>query len=120
MLSIEPNNSIEFTVSYHPTVEGRHATAIVIENNDVDSPIFTIPITGRVRQPCIQVIPEEVSFGVVARGIESARQVLNIVNCGDLPLNVEGIAIDDPDFSWAPLEGQHVDLGPLETMVIEV
>ena len=79
VLSIDPNSSIEFTVSYHPTVEGRHPTAVVIESNDVDSPIFTIPITGQLSSPAFRSFLRTSVLVVVAEGIESARQVLNIV-----------------------------------------
>ena len=122
-LVIQPDAATSFQVRYRPTVEGRHATSIVIENNDYDESILTVPISGRVRQPCIQVIPESINFGFVARGIESARQEANIVNCGDLPLTIEQIAIDNPDFNWEPVGNAQragVELQPLETMVINV
>ena len=122
-ITVEPLNIISFSVSYHPTVEGRHETSIVIENNDVDESIKTVPLIGRVRQPCIQVIPEQVDFGPVALNIESAHSMLNVVNCGDLPLTIADLAIDDDAFSWAPLEGfarTDVMLEPLQSMPIEV
>ncbi|MEE2758213.1 MAG: choice-of-anchor D domain-containing protein [Myxococcota bacterium] len=121
-LTIEPDAAASFTVNYLPQVEGRHATSIVIENNDVDESIFTVPLTGRVRQPCIEVLPDAIDFGFVARGIESARQVANVLNCGDMPLVVEDISIDNGDFNWAPTNNgprTNVTLEPLETMVFE-
>lgn len=113
-----------FGVSYFPQVEGSHSTAIVITSNDESEPIITVPLNGRVRQPCIQVLPGSLDFGLVALNIESAPGRLQIANCGDLPLNVSEITIDDPDFDWAPEDMASprvdVELPPLGAMPIRV
>ena len=105
---IEGGESLEVGVSYHPRVDGIHATGLTIDSNDDDENPLVVPIVGRVRLPCILVMPEAVEFGTVARGaepIESARNRVQIVNCGDLPLEIQDIQIesDDPDFHWEPV-----------------
>lgn len=123
-LVVPAEDSITFGVSYLPEVEGSHATAIVIESNDENEGILTIPLSGRVRQPCIQVLPGSLDFGIVALNIESARADLQIANCGDIELTVDEILIDDPDFEWAPVDPMmdraDVVLPPLGSMPIQV
>lgn len=121
---IEPEGIFRFGVSYFPQVEGSHATSIVINNNDESESILTIPLSGRVRQPCIQVLPGSLDFGIVALDIESAPANLQIANCGDLELTVSSIDIDDADFEWEPADPamgrEDVVIPPLGAMPIRV
>lgn len=123
-LVVPSEQSIRFGVSYLPEVDGSHATAIVIESNDDNEAVLTVPLSGRVRQPCIQVLPGSLDFGIVALNIESAPRNLQIANCGDIELTVDQIAIDDPDFQWAPADPmmgrEDVVLPPLGAMPISV
>lgn len=123
-LVIEPEGLARFGVSYFPQVDGSHATSIVIESNDENEGILTVPLTGRVRQPCIQVLPGSLDFGIVALNIESAPANMQIANCGDLDLTVDQILIDDPDFRWEPVDPamgrEDVVLPPLASMPIRV
>ncbi|MCB9554205.1 MAG: choice-of-anchor D domain-containing protein [Myxococcales bacterium] len=123
-LVLGPQEITSFGVSYFPQVEGSHSTAIVIRSNDEDEAILTVPLNGRVRQPCIQVLPGSIDLGPVALNIESRAAQLQIANCGDLPLTVSEITIDDPDFDWAPedmmMDRTDVELPPLGTMPVRV
>ncbi|MCA9538118.1 MAG: choice-of-anchor D domain-containing protein, partial [Myxococcales bacterium] len=122
--TLDPDAVLRFHVSYQPTEEGSHNTAVVIASNDPDEPMVNVPLSGRVRQPCIQVLPGSVDFGLVALDIESAHAQMQVINCGDLPVTVNEITIDDPGFDWAPVDAAmaraDVELLPLSTMPIEV
>ena len=85
---------IELGVSYHPTVDASHQTGIAIHSNDLDENLLIVPVSGRVTRPCIAVLPEQVNFGAVALGIESAHQAVQIVNCGDFDLPIDNVRIE--------------------------
>lgn len=123
-LVIEPQASHTVGVTYLPIVEGNHSTALVINSNDEDERLVTVPLNGRVRAPCIEVTPLEINFGLVALNIESAPAQLRISNCGDLPLTVEQIELSDADFDWEPVDAMQgradVELPPLGSMPIKV
>ena len=119
---LEAETSFTFTVSYHPRAEGRHHTAIEIRSNDPDEPVVLIPVDGRVRVPCIFVSPTDVSFGAVARGVDSAHQHIQVTNCGDLPLALTDLSIaGDAGFQWGwGGDGSaQAMLAPLETAEVE-
>ncbi|MCA9527202.1 MAG: choice-of-anchor D domain-containing protein [Myxococcales bacterium] len=105
-VTVEEEGFIQFGVRYHPQVDGAHRTGIVIKSNDADEGLVTVPVTGRVPQPCITVAPgDRLEFGRVALGQDSARKLLRVANCGDLPISIDAIAIDNPGFSWQPAAG---------------
>lgn len=130
-LTLAPDSAelFTFTAQYHPTIEGRHRTAIVFKSNDPVQSLLTVPIEGRVPRPCISVTPGQVSFGVVGQGQRSARQPVQIANCGDLPLDLREIRIASAEgephalFEWAPMDDSPpVDqpLAPLSAATIQV
>lgn len=106
-IQLGPDDVTTFTVVYAPMAEGRHETGVAITSNDPERNLLVVPITGRVPQPCISVVPESLSFGAVALGVESARKPLQVINCGDLDLNLNEIRIDggDGNYSWARADG---------------
>lgn len=121
-LVIPMGEHFEFGINYHPTVNGVHETAIAINSNDADEAITTVPVRGRVRVPCIAVMPVAMNFGAVALGQQSARNQLQITNCGDLPINISAISIAGDGFSWAPDGDNPVGqvLDPRTTVNVEV
>jgi len=122
-VTIEPRATVTFGVSYHPRVDGRHSTSIAIRSNDVDEPLVLIPINGRVRKPCINVMPEVVELGRVALGVESVRQTVQVANCGDLTLELGELAlVGDPGFRFVTAGGGMPvgRLEPLESTNLEV
>lgn len=122
---VEPDaaSAIVFGISYHPAVDGRHRTAIAINSSDPVNGILTVPVDGRVRKPCISVTPGQVDFGRVALGQRSARQPLQVANCGDMPLAINDIVIDNPGYDWAVIDGSDLvgtEIAPLAAATIEV
>ena len=122
-LEMAPVTEMRFSITYHPTRDGRHTTGIAIQSNDLSEPSLTIPVSGRVRAPCIEVVPGQVDLGVVALNIESARPVLQVSNCGDIPLSIEDITIDGEGFSVESEDGMPIagrQLMPLGTARVRV
>lgn len=121
-LVIPPEEHFEFGINYHPTVNGVHETAIAIMSDDADEAVTTVPVRGRVRVPCISVMPMAMNFGVLALGQQSARNQLQITNCGDLPVQIDAITIDGAGFQWGPIDANPVGqaLEPRTTVLVEV
>lgn len=114
---------VQIGVSYHPDEDGNHATSIAIRSDDPEERLVTVPVSGRVRKPCISVTPEALDFGRIAADQESARVQLQVVNCGDLPLNLSEITIEGQGFEWAPPEGmnrQDIAVEPLDSVGLSV
>ncbi|MGK0361469.1 MAG: hypothetical protein ACI9U2_003787 [Bradymonadia bacterium] len=121
-LVVPAESLFEFGINYHPTVDGVHETAIVITNNDADEGVTTVPVRGRVRAPCIAVNPMAMNFGRVALNQDSARNQMQIVNCGDLPVLIEDINIMGEGYRFAPVDADPIGqaLDPRATVTIEV
>lgn len=122
---LQTNETFTIGVSYHPRVAGEHAATLLIESNDPDpeEAALRIPVTGRVRVPCIDVRPEIIQLGVVAQGVDSIHQPVLVTNCGDLPLSLTDLRIEGDDgFAWGWPEGEPEQrlLAPLTTTTVEV
>ena len=120
---VEPEGFVRIGASYHPDEDGTHRTAVAISSNDDDEGLVTVPLTGRVRRPCIAVEPAQVAFGRVALGQESAHAPVQVVNCGDLPLVLDPITLEGAGFSWAPAEAgvmTPIEVPPLGAVALEV
>jgi hypothetical protein len=98
---LDLNQSFSFGVSYHPAVEGVHRTSIAVSFGECEGQI-AIPINGRVREPCLQIVPEAVNFGRLAQGQTSAPNTLEVLNCGDTPVEISEISMGEggQDFEW--------------------
>lgn len=121
-LVVPAEEFFQFGISYHPSVDGVHETAIVINNNDADESVTTVPVRGRVRAPCLIVAPMAMNFGRVALGQASARNQLQISNCGDLPVTISAINLDGEGFAFAAMGDDPVGqaIEPRETIMLEV
>jgi hypothetical protein len=98
---IEPEESFMFGVSYTPAMEGSHITSIAVTFGECQGQV-TIPISGRLKEPCIQATPELVNFGTIAQGQPSAPYLVEILNCGDIPIDINEVDFADGvgGFSW--------------------
>ena len=121
-LVVPAEGLFEFGINYHPSVNGVHETAIVITNNDTDEGVTTVPVRGRVRAPCIAVNPMAMNFGLVALNQDSARNQMQIVNCGDLPVVIEDIAIVGEGYQFSAMDPALIGqaLEPRATATLEV
>ena len=103
---IEPEDYITIDLVYNPTEAANHAATLQIRSNSAEDGTKLVQVTGRVKRPCIEVIPGEINLGIVALNIESQRSNAQITNCGDLPVEVSDIQVtgSDTGFQWSPVE----------------
>lgn len=99
MLGTEESTS--FGVSYRPAMSGAHRTSVSVSFGECEGQI-SIPLSGRLREPCLQIAPTEVNLGVIAQGQQSAPTTLELLNCGDVDVEISELGIEgSSDFMWS-------------------
>jgi hypothetical protein len=121
---LAPDQSFSFDVSYSPMLDGRHRTSVSVSFGECEGQV-AVPVSGRVKAPCIQVTPDSVNFGSIALTQPSAPSQLELLNCGDASLEVTEVTLAsmDQDFSWRwidPSVSLPFTLEPRMTQLIEV
>ncbi|MDY0062664.1 MAG: choice-of-anchor D domain-containing protein [Myxococcota bacterium] len=100
--AIAPRRSFTVRVAYSPRTPGTSAGVLRIDSDDPDARQLEVPLVGGSPRRCLEILPESVDFGEVALGTR-AEQGLELVNCGDSPVVVTGLRLDEqgtsPDFS---------------------
>jgi len=90
------------TLRYQAPDARPHSATLRIESNDPDEGRLTIPLTGRVAEACLEVMPRTLDIGPVELGQPSGRFELLVRNCGDVDANLTSVAVvDDPQFRIA-------------------
>ncbi len=100
-LTLAPDESEEFVVTFAPEAEGDLEGAIRIFSNDPNDGIISISLTGagyRVIPPTIVLSVEGLEFRNIPVGMEESGE-MTITNEGDELLVIEGIVIDNESFS---------------------
>ena len=100
-VTIEPEATFEFTLTFAPDAEGQLEGALRILSNDPDDDVVTILVTGigiLVLPPTIVLSTDEMQFGNVIVGAERSG-AMTISNSGDELLVINAIAIEDEAFS---------------------
>lgn len=121
---INPEETFSFGVSYTPGMEGGHRTAVSVSFGECQGQV-SIPLSGRLKQPCIQTTPEAVDFRVVAQGQPSAPFLVEVLNCGDAPLDISSVGLSSQadGFAWRWVDqsvGVPFVLDTRMTQIIEV
>jgi hypothetical protein len=100
-VELAPDQSIRFSVTYTPAMEGGHRTSISVGFGECQGQI-SIPMGGRVREPCLSLNPEMINFGVVAQGQLSAPYRAELFNCGDTQVDITEVMLSqmDPNLEW--------------------
>jgi hypothetical protein len=86
---------VPITVRYTPTEAGDHSCTLVIESNDPDTPVVTVPVTGSTPEASVGV-PEDPSFPpTVIQPLGACPSLLEfpISNTGKCDLVITGIEI---------------------------
>ncbi|MBM4292356.1 MAG: choice-of-anchor D domain-containing protein [Deltaproteobacteria bacterium] len=106
-LELLPEQTMSFGVSYRPAQPGLHRTAVAVSFGECEGQV-TVPLSGRLREPCLQIAPQMVNFGVVAQGQPSAPNLLEVLNCGDTDVDVTEVALSagaaEEGFAWRWVE----------------
>lgn len=106
-LVIEPDDSVEVQIDYLPP-DGEFDTArFIIQSNDPTTADgdFIVELQGNGAEPCIEVIPTSVDFGVQPLELEAVQEVV-VRNCSDPTfggaLDITSLALrDDSDGAYA-------------------
>ncbi len=121
---LPPEQTMSFGVSYRPTMPGLHRTAVAVSFGQCEGQL-TVPVSGRLREPCLQIAPQMVNFGVVAQGQPSAPNLLEVLNCGDTDVEVTDVTLSEgaDGFAWRWVEAGRAapfPLAPSLTAQLEV
>ena len=104
---IAPGENTVFNISFHPTAFFSTTSdpigGIVVQSNDGDEAIVTIPVYANIDAPFILLDPpDKVDFGIVAQGWTIERTLV-VQNVGHAPLTVDQIELinNTPDLEFA-------------------
>jgi hypothetical protein len=94
-LEIFPGRTVEFTVSYTPTVVRESKTELVFLSDDKEYATLKVPLRANyIGTPQLAVTPNPVDFGFIQQGrnVDKRLQILNR-GTGTAPLKVTAVAI---------------------------
>jgi hypothetical protein len=89
--------SCEIKVVMTPTVAGSRSTTLDVSSNAPGQPVLGIPVTGGAETRTGRASPNSIAFGPQQIGTLSSAQRVSVVNTGQLPLSVTGIALVGKD-----------------------
>jgi len=92
LLALSPSDTWPVTVHFEPTAFQDYSVNLLIESNDEDQPVLSVPITGLGvvgPQPDIALDVESVDSGTISTG-ETATAYVLVNNVGDGPLTIHG------------------------------
>lgn len=90
-IRIAGGKSREFGVQFRPVNGNDHKGTLEIKSNDPTRPLITIPLSGKVSSPDIEVAPKQINFGRVPL---SATRAITIANAGNQELNISQIIFE--------------------------
>ncbi len=106
-VTISPDFCFPFQVTFDAAAGGSQSGTLTVNTNDPVTPALTVPVTGSVATPDINVaIADSGSFGDVCKG-EHADLALTLFNQGRCDLTITGLALQpDPDSFELPADLQ--------------
>jgi len=90
LTTLEPDQATRVTVTYIPRTYETNANNVVINSNDPNDSVVTVPLTGESSAPVIEIDPTYYDFGTTYIGCE-AKTVVSIRNVGDSDLVISDI-----------------------------
>lgn len=105
--TIAPGEDVVVQVGFSTDSPGLFKGSLLIESDAKNKPSKSVPLLGVGASPCLLLDPPTVDFGG-AYPPANVKLPLTLRSCGDLPVNIDAIAMVNP--SGAPFE---VDLAPL-------
>jgi len=88
--TLEPDQATRVTVTYIPRTYETNSNSVLINSNDPDEAVVTVPIRGESSAPVIEVDPVYHDFGTTYVGCE-AETVVGLTNVGDSDLVISDI-----------------------------
>lgn len=107
--SLPPGGSQTVAVRYAPAVIGAHSSTIAIVAEDEAVTVRLVGERVPAPSPSIQVVPREVSFGLVDAGGTKTVQLV-LANDSAATLTISGARIEGPDRSLFALAGQRPNM----------
>ncbi len=120
---LEEGDSFDVDVRYCPEDLGDDVGTLAIETDNIDARLRTIfvPLSGTGGGPDIQVLPDQLNFGLVSL-IAPSRRTITIVNNGFAPLEVTEILADTDGtgaFSAPGASGGRLEPGEFLPVTVE-
>ncbi len=97
-IKIRPGETKVLGVQFRPVRGTNHQGTMEIKSNDPTRPLVTIPLSGKLSAPNIEVTPKQLKFGKVGL---TAKRVFTIANVGDQELRVTDVVLlqgSSPEF----------------------
>jgi len=88
--TLEPDQASRVTVTYIPRTYETNANSVLINSNDPDEAVVTVPLKGESSAPVIEVDPIYYDFGTTYIGCEE-KTVIGVTNVGDSDLVISDI-----------------------------
>ncbi len=103
---VEPGAEVVVGVVFTAPGPSDQSGAVFVSSDDADEPRVRVPVTGRVPRSCLRAMPSTVDVGSVEPGVQSGRFVVQLVNCGDIPVRLADAVVEgDPAFGWVVQRG---------------
>nr|HQU73099.1 choice-of-anchor D domain-containing protein [Calditrichia bacterium] len=93
---IEPEKSIEFSLTFVPDTLGSRQAVFEIFSNDPDTNPYLLNLTGIGTQPGINLVPDSLAFDSVRVGKET-ELIVQVVNTGTADLSISDTAFTTND-----------------------
>ena len=117
-VSIAPNNSATFDITFAPTSVGSQTATFEITSNDPDESTATVTCQGEGVAPNIVVSPLNHDVGQVTIG-DNASQTITIENTGATTLNVSDISQATGGSDWSE-DGVTESIAPNESATFDI
>lgn len=119
-IRIAGGKSREFGVQFKPVNGNDHKGTLEIKSNDPTRPLITIPLSGKVSSPDIEVAPKQINFGRVPLSLTRA---ITIANAGNQKLIVSQIVFEQGTSSEFKLQQGltfPIELSPNQFSTVQV
>lgn len=104
LTTLEPDDSIDVTVTFAPMTAYEHTGKVQVESNDHDDPVVSVNLVGEAIAPSIEVDPVSVMFDADQIGCERSDSVF-VRNVGNDVLSIEDIGwVSDSDDLFAHID----------------
>jgi hypothetical protein len=90
LTTLQPDQATRVTVTYIPRTYETNSNSVLINSNDPDESIVTVPINGESSAPVIEIDPLYYDFGTTYIGCQ-AETIVGITNVGDSDLVISDI-----------------------------
>ena len=90
-----PATGMEVSVCFEPRHPGPAQGRLRVQSDDPRDPAAVVVLSGGAVRHCVELLPADLDFGDVGLG-QRAVQSLEVHNCGDLPLTLQGAELLDP------------------------